>query len=131
MYFRLGGIFMKQYSHIASSVALGMGISSLFSIFYPIGPIYYLFIFFYIVIAKIPDSLNYMFGVHKRRFLTHSLLSPLWLLMIASILFLLGSFNFFLGLYICTIFYGIIALHFFLDSLNPSGVPLFPNRYVS
>ncbi len=98
-----------------------------YNIFDNLGTIYFFFIFFFVFIAKINDWLDIkIYLKHERKFLTHSPLSPLLILISIIIGTFFTIYNIFFGIYIGFIIYIIFLLHFFLDLLNPSGVPLLP-----
>ncbi len=120
---------MKKYTHISFSVGIGSISLSLFSIFVEIGFIFYFLLFVFILIARIPDFVDHtLYREHKRRFLTHSPLSPL-LIGISIILGLLFSFiNLFLGVVVAIVIYLVFLSHCFLDALNPSGIPILRRR---
>jgi hypothetical protein len=104
----------------------------LYNLFDRIGFLYFFFIFFFIFIARTNDWLDFKISAkHERKFLSHSPISPLLIL----ICFLIGSlFSFisiFIGIYLGFIVYIIFFMHFLLDALNPSGVPLLPNSRIN
>ena len=104
----------------------------LYHLYNSLGFLYFFLIFFFIFISKINDWLDFkLYLKHERKFLTHSPLSPLLILM--SVLFgsIFSTVNIMFGIYLGFIVYIIFLAHFFLDALNPSGVPLFPKTRIS
>jgi len=121
----------KEYTHISISLGIGLLLLDLFNLFIQIGLIYFFFAVLFVIIARTNDWLDFKISSkHERKFLTHSPLSPL----LICICFILGAFftliNILLGIYVGFIIYIIFLSHSFLDALNPTGVPVFPNKYV-
>lgn len=122
---------MKNSTHIVVSVGVGLFLLSFFSLIIPLGFLFFFFGVLFTALGHACDWLDFrIFKVHERNFWTHSPLSPL-LILIAVIIGALTSFlNLLLGIYIGWIVYVIFFLHFFLDALNPSGVPLMPHSRI-
>jgi len=122
---------MKKYSHMLFAAGFGSILLGIYQIFLPVGLFYFVFVVFFALCGEVCDLLDFkLYTEHERRFLSHSPLSPLlWLIAIASGIFsslLHPSLGFFIG--IAT--YLVILTHLFLDSLNPSGVPLFSGKRI-
>ncbi len=123
---------MKKYTHIFVSLGFSSFYLTIFNIFFKIGILYFLFLFYFFLISQLNDWLDFKFSKkHKRLFLTHSPLSPLLLFFTIFILILFSFINIILGIMVSIITHLIFIIHFFLDLLNPSGVPLLSKRKFS
>ncbi|MHA1149374.1 MAG: hypothetical protein ACTSR8_14150 [Promethearchaeota archaeon] len=122
---------MKDITHVMISIGAGLFFLSLYNFFIPLGFLFFFFGFIFAIIGHACDWLDFkIFRDHNRNFLTHSPLSPL-LICIAIVCGILFSIiNIFLGIYCSFIVYLIFFLHFLLDALNPSGVPLLPKSRI-
>ena len=122
---------MKQYTHISVGLCIGLMLLSLVNIVEQMGFLYLFFIFFFIIVAKANDWLDFFINSdHKRLFLTHSPLSPLLIIISILIGIVFGSLGMFLGISIALITHMIFFSHFALDVLNPSGVRLLPKKKI-
>ncbi|MBN1801438.1 MAG: hypothetical protein JW891_08030 [Candidatus Lokiarchaeota archaeon] len=122
---------MKQYAHIAFSLGFGSLLTVTYNIFHPLGFFLLLILAVLYFAGKANDWLDHeIYFKHERRFLTHSPFSPLLLfiaIMIGSPFSIVTpSLGFFVFISVYLIFLG----HIFLDALNCSGVPVFPNKRV-
>ena len=124
---------MKEYAHISVSIGIGSLLLSLFYICVRINLALILSgLVWFAVIGNANDWLDFRFSKdHKRVFLTHSPFSPLLLgiSILSGMIAALVQIG--LGLLIATGTYLIFLGHFFLDSLNPSGVPVMPKTRFS
>ncbi len=118
---------MKQYTHLSISIGLGSIIMLPICILHGVTFLFILFPFVFGLLGKVNDWLDFkLYSKHQRKFLTHSPFSPLLL----AISILMGlTFSFigpFFGIFVGITTHFIFLGHFFLDSLNPSGVPVMP-----
>ena len=94
-------------------------------VLYRLGLMYFLIAFYFVLIGKANDWLDYkIYRKHERKYLTHSPYSPLFILIATISGLLFGMLNIFLGVYMVFIVYIILASHSILEALNPSGIPL-------
>jgi hypothetical protein len=117
---------MKEYTHIFASIATAACMLALFNVFFRLSFLYYVFLLLCGILARTNDWLDFKYKEHERKFLTHSPFSPV----LIGISILIGSamcmINVILGIYMMFVVHGVFLMHFFVDSLNPSGVPVMP-----
>ncbi len=122
---------MKEHAHISITIGFSLLLTAIYDLFFPIGLLFYFMGFFFAFLGKLNDWLDFtLYKEHRRHFLSHSPLSPLLIL----ISILIGAFfsivrNYF-GIFIGLISYLIFILHFLMDSLNYSGVPILPGKKI-
>lgn len=122
---------LKEYAHVLVSLGFGMLVISVYNLFFFLGLLYALFPFYFFVIARTCDWLDHkLYREHERRFLTHSPLSPLLIMISMASGGLFSVMNLILGITVGITTYVIFFLHFLLDLLNPSGVPLTPRKHL-
>ncbi len=122
---------MKNYTHVSFSLGLGLASITLVSALHGIGFLYFLFFFIFLLLGRVNDWLDFkLYAEHQRKFLTHSPFSPI-LIFISLLMGILFSFvGVFFGMFAAIATHLIFIGHFFLDSLNPSGVPVMPKTKV-
>ncbi|MFX1236112.1 MAG: hypothetical protein ACFFAS_20125 [Promethearchaeota archaeon] len=122
---------MKQYAHVSVSLGIGSLLSACFNLIIRLGPIFVLLVLLFYLAGKTNDWLDHeMYFKHERKFLTHSPLSPLLILMAICAGAPFSLFSPLLAIFVCLTVYLIFCCHLILDSLNPSGVPILPGKKV-
>ncbi len=122
---------MKQYAHISFSLGLGSLLTATFNLVETLGFLFFFIIMVTYLAGKINDWLDHeMYLKHERKFLTHSPLSPLLILLALSTGAPFSLLSPFLGIYVFFLIYVIFLSHIFLDAMNSSGVPILPNKKI-
>ena len=122
---------MKEYTHISMSVGVGLFLLNFYNFFVPLGVLFIFMGLLFGFMSRINDYLDFkLYSEHERKFLTHSPLSPLLFCISVITGALFAMIDIFLGIYVGIIVHILFVLHFLLDALNPSGVPLTPNKRI-
>jgi len=122
---------VKKNAHVSTSLGFGLLSTSILNLFVSLNVLYFILIIVFYIVGTLNDWLDFKISIrHERRFLTHSPLSPLLILIAMLMGLIFAIFDTAIGMFVGFMTYLLFLLHVILDSLNPSGVPLFPyTRY--